>query len=245
VYFCHRFFFFLDVMHMLDCKGAASNVFGGLIYYVVRMRALGSSQVLRLRFVNQWIVKWYDNHTGSNRLPAIFLKNIMSIDGWADLHGPVIKAAATREAAPLFADMTRELFTGAGMPDVQLRTVTRALCDIYNSIYSGPMFPNMAELDILDAACVQFGEAFQSLREYGRVNGQLTFPITPKVHKTQHLRLLATLINPRFVNVYADESLIGTTMKVYKKTMSGRYKQHVQRNVLLKRAVGLFLRFEV
>ena len=141
--------------------------------------------------------------------------------------------------------LLRGLFVrGDGAPDVDLRVVTAKLDELYKIIYGGPMFLGLDALDQLENVCIEFGEAFQRLREHGRVNAQLTFGITPKVHKSQHLPLLAELINPKWLTVYGEESLIGTTMKVYKRSMSGRYKRHIQRNVLLKRVVGLMLRFE-
>jgi len=55
---------------------------------------------------------------------------------------------------------------------------------------------------------------------------------------------LAGHINPIRVQCYSEESLMGTTARVYKKSMFGRYKATVQKVVLCKRLTGLLLRLE-
>ena len=75
--------------------------------------------------------------------------------------------------------------------------------------------------------------------------GDLIAPVRTKVHKMQHLPRFAGIINPRYVQCYGEESLIVTTVQVWKKCMRGRYDRHAQRNVLLKRITGLLLRYEL
>ena len=75
--------------------------------------------------------------------------------------------------------------------------------------------------------------------------GDLIAPVRTKVHKMQHLPRLAGIINPIYVQCYGEESLIGTTVQVWKKCMNGRYDKQAQRNVLLKRITGLLLRYEL
>eukprot|EP00969_Alexandrium_andersonii_P361366 15457387-Alexandrium_andersonii.AAC.2 len=53
------------------------------------------------------MVDWYDSHPGTHRLPTLVASNLTQ-DGWAELHGPAIKAANTRAAAPLFFDLAME-----------------------------------------------------------------------------------------------------------------------------------------
>ena len=83
------------------------------------------------------------------------------------------------------------------------------------------------------------------LREDARVRGKLYWKVAPKMHKLQHTPLHATVMNPRWVQNYAEESLIGTTTRVWQKAMRGRYRAHAQSNVLLRRTLGLLLRLEL
>ena len=68
-----------------------------------------------------------------------------------------------------------------------------------------------------------FGESFMQLREIARVKKWPLWNVTPKVHKMQHVPLLATVLNPRCVQNYAEESLIGTCTAIWARSVSGRY----------------------
>ena len=92
--------------------------------------------------------------------------------------------------------------------------------------------------------CIDFGEQWMKCREFSRQCEFLGFQITPKVHKVQHVPTMCKLINPAHVSCYAEESLVGTTTKVWKQSMSGCYQKGCQRRVLLKRLAGLFIRLE-
>ena len=83
------------------------------------------------------------------------------------------------------------------------------------------------------------------LREVARQKGWLLWNVTPKVHKMQHVPLLASVINPRFVQNYAEESLIGTCTAIWARSVSGRYRSVAQRAVLAKKLTGLLLHFEL
>ena len=102
--FLWRMFFYLDYMHVMDCKGVAALIFGGVLASLTRRPSLGRSQVERLGRIQRFMRKWYDDHPGTHRLPKITLPMLV-LDEWADLHAPNIKAANTRQAAPLFAAM--------------------------------------------------------------------------------------------------------------------------------------------
>ena len=60
----------------------------------------------------------------------------------------------------------------------------------------------------------------------------------------QHVPELLGVINPVRAQCYGDESLMGATVAVWRRSMSGRYKNKIQRVVLTKRLTGLLLRLE-
>ena len=64
----------------------------------------------------------------------------------------------------------------------------------------------------------------------------------PKVYKILHYPYFARVINPKAVQNYGEEALIGTVTNTWKRSISGRYKKKVQVNVLTKRIVALPLR---
>ena len=241
--FFTRYLVFLDLMHLLDCKGVAAITFGGLLTFLLSLRTLGPNRHARLAAVNAWATSWYDARPGSHRLPRI-KESHLRIGGWAELHGPNVKAANTRHAAPLFADLARTYLTEITDRDVAARTVAIKLAELYDVLYAEPIFMSSRAVDRVKHICAEFGTSFMILRDICCRSSELSFSVKPKVHKMQHLPMLCTIINPRFVQCYGEESLIGTTVKVWKKSMSGRYESVVQRNVLTKRLLGLFLRLE-
>ena len=111
-------------------------------------------------------------------------------------------------------------------------------------LYKAGWFLNKEELVKLATHTQDFGVAYQRLRNIAAAEGELAWPIRPKAHKMMHIPELAGHINPIRVQCYSEESLMGTTARVYKKSMFGRYKATVQKVVLCKRLTGLLLRLE-
>lgn len=243
--FAWRMFFYLDVMHVMDCKGVAALIFGGVLASLVRRPSLGRSQVERLGAIQRFMREWYDDNPGTQRLPKITPPMLVAADGWADLHAPNIKAANTRQAAPLFASMTAELCSGPNEMEVQLREVTSKLHEFYHVLATADRFLSDAEKERLREIVLSIGVAYQSLHMMSQARGWLRFPVRPKLHKMCHFPFAAGSINPRSVSCYADESHIGTLCQVWKKSISGRWTAACQDTVLCKRWLAVLLRFEL
>ena len=242
--YCTRWFAISDLMHMMDCKGVAALACGGVLFGLLKQRRLGANKEERLKVINQEMKQWYDDHPGTHRLPPLLLKNA-TCNGWADLSGPAIKAANTRAAAPVFKYLAHRFCDSDSDYDRCVRTVMDNLVRFYDILYTAPMFLEDAQIGDLKRACLDFGAAYQQLRDIARVRGELAWPVRPKVHRMQHAPMHAEIINPVFVQCYAEESLIGTTTKVWRRSAAGRYRRTVQETVLAKRLTGLLLRLEV
>jgi hypothetical protein len=242
--FFWRFFFYLDTMHMLDCKGVASSLFGSMLSVLIRDDRLGGSQQVRLDRINQELKDWYSARPGVCKLPTIMLSNLTGSSGWAELAGPAIKAASTRASAPFFAMLARRYYGTASPFDTALRKCSEHLAMIYEIIQSATMFFTDAELQSLQDAVGEFGIGLQSLRGLAAADHSLLWQVRPKAHKAMHIPFFANIINPSAVNCYADESQMGTSQKVWRASVKGKYQQHIQRSVLAKRWLALVLRFE-
>ena len=161
-----------------------------------------------------------------------------------DLSGPAIKAAITRNAAGFFEHLATTFFTSDSPKDRHLRQVTSSLYAFYGTLYGAGMFLSEDEVNTLQGHTTAFGLAYQRLRNLANTEEQLLWPVRPKVHKMQHVPELAGVINPVHAQCYGDESLMGTTAAVWRRSMSGRYKKNVQSVVLTKRLTGLLLRLD-
>ena len=106
------------------------------------------------------------------------------------------------------------------------------------------MFPIDESVAILPDATLAFGRSYQLLREGAALQGIMAWNVTSKVHRMQHVPTMCTIINPRYISNYGEERAMGTHSRVWKKTIIGKYAGTIQRNVLIKRIVGLLLRFE-
>jgi len=239
-----RLFFVLDVMHILDCKGVAATIYGSLLATLVRDVRLGPSRQVRLRAVHERMVAFYDRRPGSHRLPTLTLANLTNAEGWSCLAGPAIKAANTRAAAPFFAELAMQYCNNDTPQGRDICLVTRSLADMYDIMNYSPMFLDAQSLERFQTVVYDFGIALQRLRACALDNHDLSWQVRPTTHKAMHLPLMASVINPRLVSNYADESQIGTTTRVWKGSVSGRYKAHVQRIVLAKRWLAVLLRYE-
>ena len=243
-FFCHRFFFPIDQMHLLECKGVTPVVFGSVLVWLLLDARLGANKEARLAVINARREEFYTDNPGAHRLPKIYMGNCTR-DGWGNLSGPAYKAAKIRGAAPFFRSLVHSYCTSARPQDREMRNVVAALDDLYNELYAAPMFPSDATVARVRKICLDFGAAYQRMRELSRRAGKYAFPVTPKTHKVQHLPKLTTCINPVRVQVYAEESLMGSTTSTWRGSKSGRYKHVVQRIVLVKQFVAMLLRFEL
>ena len=230
-------------MHLLDCKGVAGIVFGSLLCYMITLNSLGNNIAQRLSRINGERLIWQSNHPGEIRLPRIG-QNHLRKDGWGDLHGVAFKAAITRNASGFFKHIAEQfLVLQTAEEQCMLRLVT-SLHDMYGLMWGRPRFLTQGDLDSLKRVCIEFGEDYMRCREHARLRGDLLFNVTGKVHKVQHLPAMANIMNPAWVACYAEESLVGTTARVWKQSMHGRYTRMVQHRVLIKRLCGLLIRLE-
>ena len=141
-------------------------------------------------------------------------------------------------------ELATEYFSRGTDLDNNVTAVATNLHNMYGILDAAGMFLTDDELLRFDNAVVGFGVAMQGLREWGRSRSLDVWQVRPKLHKAMHLPLMSTMINPRCVSCYINESQIGTTTRTWKGSVSGRYKGHVQKTVLGKRWLGAILRLE-
>ena len=243
-YFCDRWFFFLDLMHLMDCKGVSSEIMGSVLSILSKRVEIGPNIATRIARINQHKEAWYAANPGTHRLPTILARSLVGADGWASLSGPAIKAAATRAAAPWIAALSTELLTRDTEHDRQVKQLTADLVAMYRVLYDHGIFipdPAVAQLQTI---IQRMGSTYQSLRQLSAAARQLHFRISPKVHKMMHLPMMARVLNPRHIQNYAEESLVGTVARIWKGSLSGRQRRAVQRTVLAKKLTGLCCRLE-
>ena len=240
----HAYFSYPDLMHCMDCNGVCSLVYGGILGVLLQDRRLGPNRDARLQHINGMMRVWYAAHPDEHRLPPILMSNVTS-DGWCILSGQAIKAAAIRSARGFFQHLCQQYCTSGSRMDALLLAMMNDLSEFYTILYTNGTFLSDEVLQRFQDVCISFGESYQELRGICMDEELLAFPVRPKCHRMQHLPRCARTINPVALQCYAEESLVGTTTKVWKRSMAGRYEHVVQEAVLTKRLTGLLLRMQV
>ena len=174
---CDRWSIFMELMHLTDCHGVSAIVYGGILGLILEERHLGRTQSDRLTFVNEFMSTWYAKHPGANRLPQLRRNNLLN-DGWWELSGQVIKAAAMRSAAPLFAELANATLVGHNPRAAQARRLAELFDTFYTAVYAAPLFPSDTDIGRVRAIINEFGEVIMSLRADSMHRNKLYFKIT-------------------------------------------------------------------
>eukprot|EP00959_Pyramimonas_sp_CCMP1952_P304314 6368788-Pyramimonas_sp.AAC.1 len=157
----------------------------------------------------------------------------------------MIKTAGARAFAPLLFDFAKLHFIAGTECHRHVLLSFGGIVDDYNAMYNAPMFMSQRARAELSTSCVQIGESWMALRSIARRDGKLLWKVTPKVHKLQHTVLYSNALNLRYIQVYAEESQVGTTSRIWHRSVRGANASSVQSVVLMKRIMGLLLRYEV
>ena len=77
-------FFRMDIMHLLDCKGVWAILMGSALWMLVHdERRLGSNQELRMNKIDKMKLQFYKAHKVKNRMPNIKVNNLHDAQGFA------------------------------------------------------------------------------------------------------------------------------------------------------------------
>jgi hypothetical protein len=240
-----RGFYYIDFMHLMDVSGVSAVIYSFVIHGLLKDPAMGANRAARLGAVNRYMKMWLEDNPGKGKLPRLLASNLVASNKWWELHGPAIKAATTRNSAAMFAAMSRDHYDTTTRFGGLVCEITSKLEEWYLALKDAGMFMSDAELESFEQITLDLVTTLQTLRAEGQMQSTLTWHIKPKSHKLCHLPLYASLVNPRFVGCYKDESHVGTVCKAWKASMSGRFQDHVEKTVLVKRFLGVVIRYEV
>ena len=238
----HKWFAILDVMHVMDCKGVTSHVAGGVLrYLIVNEERLGRNQDMRLANLNLKMDKFQTKNKTPSRMPPFRENNFISSDGWYQLSGQLIKAANTRHLVPWLVEVAEEYFDKPTKFDRAVKSLVQNLQVMYQILYSAGTFLKPEELTNLNSCVLKFGIRYQFLREHFKANNEYFFNFVHKVHAMQHLPEIASFINPRMLQCYAEEGAVGRIAQIWKASKHGPYRKRVQEVVLTKLLIRMHL----
>ena len=240
-----RFTYRLDLLHLLDHHGVVSHVVGNIFAMHVLSPSpilAGATQEDRIDFLNDDLKGFYRTHGVQNRIPALKLSNIMK-DSFPQLHGKAIKAANSRALMP-FALELQQRATAADHSDINRHAlkVVESLNKAIDLMYGVGCFMTVGEHQRLEGLLHRMGVNYQLLAKRTCDAGEMKWKQVPKHHYcVGHLAEQASLVNPRFVQCYGFESLVGKIALIWQKCQDGPYHRIAQHKVMLKYRAGFAL----
>ena len=119
--------------------------------------------------------------------------------------------------------------------------VIESIDALYKLVYNAVFWLTPGELDTFNKHCLRIGNNWQMLARLTADEGVRSWPQRPKLHySVAHLPRQAALINPRMVQAYTSESMVGRVAKIYRHSMDGPHAR-VQAKVMKKYLTGMLL----
>ena len=237
--FFNRYFPRGDNLHVWDHHGILSIIAGSFLHRLTRTESrLGSTVDKRLDAINLLMDDFYSRHPVSARLPSIRDSNLVDSTGWCTLHGSVVKAANSRHLHGFLAELANRFCDSKVAPlcieHASIRKVCSSLDGFYKLMYSSGMFMTNQQVRELKTYVDRIGRHMQLLRSIAEEANLRYYQITPNVHYGMHWPEQAQLINPRFVQCYGDESLIGRMTEIWEASCNGPFVNTQQKVVAFK-----------
>ena len=223
----------LDIMHLLDHHGVTSHIVGNTMIVHEKDRGgilPGSNIEERLAFLNNDLKAYYSYSGCRNRLPPLRETNLMGDSGFPELRGQLVKAANTRSVVPYLLELQRRACRANNSPrNRRIFKVIESLQTLYDTFYGASYFLSTAEKSTVYKHCNRLGQLYQVLAVDATREGKLLWKQQPELHYVVgHLADQARLINPRVVQGYTSESMVGSMAGIHKKSMDGPHHRHVQ-----------------
>ena len=242
-----RWSYRLDLLHLLDHHGVASHVTANIMAMHLGHQnnvLPGASQDERMSFLNDEIQEWYSLRRVDCRLPRLRLASIYR-DGFPELHGNAVKAANTRALVPFVAELAkRAVDVDPSELNKHGLKVIESLNAVYELLYSADYFLSTEQVRALRKHLTRMGSHYQLLAVRTSASGETKWKQTVKTHyAVGHLADQAVLINPRFVQTYGSEGLVGKIAAIYKRSQDGPFHASLQKKVLTKYRVGMAIDF--
>ena len=247
----NKYTYRLDLLHVLDHHGLAALVIANILWQHLSSEREspvlpGNTVDARLQYLNDDIQAYYTEMRVESRLPRLKLSNIKA-EAWPELKGNDCKGSNTKALVPYVARLqARAVHLAPSDKQKHMLKVVNALNTVYTVLAAASFFLGPEELATLNTSLYKFGIHYQWLAVNAWESDNKTrWNTKPKVHfAVGHLGWQAALINPRFVQGYGGESMVGTMAEIYGLSMSGPYKQQIQELALKKYRTGMKFMWE-
>ena len=240
-YWC-KHFVRVDAMHAKDLKGLTAIAAGSTIMHLItHCSRLGDNQQTRLDTLNREMRRFQINNRTRHLMPMLRLTDLKD-QGWHMMSGPLVKAANSRALVPFLKYAAHEYLAPHGGYANETKKVFDSLFEIERIMYSSGMFFTDAQKLEFSEQFLKLGRAWMFLRHNCHTRGVDAWQVRPKVHICMHLPAQGDLINPRFCQCYAEESLMGRVARLWRSAASGPYHASIQLSCCARYWTGLEIR---
>ena len=123
-----------------------------------------------------------------------------------------------------------------------MEKVLSSLRSAYDIMYTSGYVLEPQAVENLRKELTRMGQNYQLLAVRAFDNQQMRWKCTPKLYYVAaHLADEASLVNPKCVQSYSIESMVGVVCSMYAKSQSGPWQQQIQKVVMMKYRAGLQL----
>ena len=236
------------LLHMVDHHGVGSHIVGNIVW--THLSGDRDCDVLeganledRVTFLNAKLKAWYSEHRVQNKLPTVKATNFKDGDRFPELKGNGVKAANTKAVIPFVLELQQRATRLNPSPrNKHMEKVVLALQTAIDIMYSAGHFLDDETWTALDKNLTRLGQHYQYLAVMEFKEGRMRWQTIPKLHCVSgQLAEQAALINPRHVQGYASESMVGEMCRIYNRCQSGPFERVIQRTVMRKYTTGLQL----
>ena len=235
----------LDPLHIMDYRGVGSHIAGNIFWHFVSSGFPGcANQAESLDALNLKRIQFQKATGVQHRLPSIektsFFGNSPVTTSFPILRGPGIKASNTRCCASFVLSLAQEL-SDQSPQALRIRGVAEGWDGYLRVIYGAKIILKHDELVNLERWVRQLNRCYMWLARHACSIGECRWALVPKHHYLCEMMLQAHLINPRYVQCYKGESLVGRGCKFFRASMNGPFHATVQRTVLNRYVIALFI----
>ena len=155
------------------------------------------------------------------------------------LQGQGVKASGERESVRWLAALAAQFEVVDGSLFARHRSVVaRSLVAWYDVLYNSGVVLTPEQYREQRRHCIRCCRSYGWLAYNAKCEGRLEFKIVPKFHYWHELSLQARMLNPRYVQTYSGESMVGRIAQIWKRSLAGPFQNTVQRTLMRKYVLG-------
>ena len=204
----------------------------------------GGNQEASMAMLNHEISEFNSTYAVSDVVPTLTMSHLMdsSTPGqtYPILHGKGVKAANTRHLVPFLMMMSQRLNDGSIYKTKRAKLFWNLHC-FYDLMYSAGAVLTPHEAGFMRKYIFSCCKYYVWLALDNQRRAIVAYNIVPKLHYFAHIALRADYLNPRVVQTYLQESLMGRVCLMWRQNLAGSWHEIGQKTFFRRYLLAFFL----